>query len=189
MSSHFCRLLLALSFFNQLKMSGSSSLKRYQHGSGPHWALVTGSTNGMGFEWARQLAALGFSLLLHGRSAEKLETTRQSILDGLPSGRKSEVQIRPVVADAGANPPQLAELEAILSEGGLDLRVVVNNIGITNEEYPRFEDTSDEELIKMATLNMVFPSLVAKKTLPLLKKSQPSLMVNVSSLGAWAPSP
>lgn len=38
------------------------------------WAIITGSTNGIGAGFAEQLAEEGFNLILVGRSTAKLET-------------------------------------------------------------------------------------------------------------------
>lgn len=145
----------------------------------------------MGYEWALQLSKLGFSIALHGRSQEKLESTKEAIFKSLPEHLQGKVEVKTLRADAGALPtPDLGEINAFLEEPTLDLRVVINNIGITNEEYPLFETLSDESVLSMIHLNISFSTLLSKKCLPLLKKSPgPTLLVNVSSLGAWAPSP
>ena len=53
----------------------------------PHpndWAIVTGSTDGIGLEYARQLAKKGYNLLLLSRTQAKLEKVREEILqDGI----------------------------------------------------------------------------------------------------------
>lgn len=43
------------------------------------WAVVTGATDGIGREYALQLAKKGYSVLLVGRSPEKLKETSQEI--------------------------------------------------------------------------------------------------------------
>lgn len=181
-------------------MTTSNPLRRYTSTQVRAWALVTGSTNGMGYEWARQLALLGFSILLHGRSQAKLDEARGKILEEVHAAKSSsDVEVRALVADAGSTPPSLGDVGAVLdsfagSEGAErpegELRVVVNNIGITDESYPTLESLGDEDVIRMVSLNAVFPSLVAKRALPALKgASGPTLLINVSSLGAYAPSP
>src|ERR1700677_4920838 len=52
-----------------------SALPRYatrDHAGRRPWALLTGASDGIGLELARQLRRAGFSVLLHGRNATKL---------------------------------------------------------------------------------------------------------------------
>lgn len=163
----------------------SNPLKRYHHGSKPY-ALVTGSTGGMGEEWAKQLANLGFNLILHGRSNDKLSTLKSQI----QSSTNNSIDIQSFVSDASQNPPDLSQLSELLkSQQDLNLTIVINNIGVVGKGYPCLEENEDEEILKMIAGNAVFATMIASKTLASLKKSQPSLMVNITSLGAWAPSP
>jgi 17beta-estradiol 17-dehydrogenase / very-long-chain 3-oxoacyl-CoA reductase len=157
------------------------ALKKYQHGSS--WALVTGATSGMGQEWAYQLAALGFNVIIHGRNQSKLDSVKATIKTKSPS-----VEVKTAIADAGACPPKLDQLLDIF-KSGLKLTIVINNVGVVSQSYPLLEEVPEEELLSQVTTNAIFPTLVAHKTLPLLKQNQPSLMVNVASLGAWAPTP
>ena len=46
--------------------------KRYGPAS---WVIVTGGSDGIGAEYAEQMAGEGFNLVLIGKVAEKLETT------------------------------------------------------------------------------------------------------------------
>ena len=39
--------------------------------------LITGSTDGIGLATAKKLAALGYNILLHSRSATKVEETKE----------------------------------------------------------------------------------------------------------------
>lgn len=169
----------------------TNPLRRYSDAKsepGSQWALVTGSTGGIGYEWARQLAGLGFSVLLHGRNPEKLEKVKGEILSSLPDTLQNKVTITPVVADASAS--SLGDIATHLqSHPDLKLKVVVNNIGVVQEDYPLLETISDEDIIKTIATNVTFSTLVASKTLPFLKRNQPSLMINTSSLAAYAPGP
>ncbi|CAO1633734.1 unnamed protein product [Sympodiomycopsis kandeliae] len=167
----------------------TNPLRRYvDNKSDANWALVTGSTGGIGYEWARQLAGLGFSVLLHGRNPEKLEKVKADILQSLPSTLEGKVNIHPVIADAGAS--SLGDIASYLdSHPDLNLKVVVNNIGVVHEDYPLLENVSDDEIIKTISTNITFSTLIASKTLPSLKRNQPSLMINTSSLAAYAPGP
>lgn len=162
----------------------SNPLKRYAHGS-DNWALVTGATGGMGEEWALQLAALGFNIIVHGRNESKLASIKATIESKNPS-----IKVKTAIADAGACPPNLNQLRDILDpKSDLKLTIVINNVGVVSQSYPLLEEVPEKELLSQISTNAFFPTFVAQKSLPLLKRNQPSLMVNVTSLGAWAPSP
>lgn len=53
----------------------SQQLSKFKSRKAQTWALVTGCTSGIGLEFARQLAAKGFGIILVGR--------RQGALDDL----------------------------------------------------------------------------------------------------------
>lgn len=163
---------------------------------------MTGATLGMGEEWAHQLAALGFNLIIHGRSQAKLDAVRAAIL-----AKHATVDVKTAIADAGALPPNLGELEALLPalsqssssssssssspSPGKEARitVLINNIGVTSKAFPLFEEAPTEDLLQQIAINDVFPTILTQRVLPTLKRNQPSLIVNVTSMGAWAPSP
>lgn len=59
-----------LSLIKRTFLGAQVSTDRYGADS---WALVTGSTDGIGKEVARQLASRGFNIILMARSSEKLD--------------------------------------------------------------------------------------------------------------------
>src|SRR5271154_6519096 len=59
------------------------------------WALVTGSSDGIGKGIAYELCSHGFNVVLHGRNAEKLSRVQASLLAEYP-----KVQVRKVITDA-----------------------------------------------------------------------------------------
>ena len=66
--------------------------------------LVTGSTDGIGFETAGMLVSLGHHVLLHGRNPSKLEETAKTL-----SGRAGGGRIETYTADLS----RLAEAAAL----------------------------------------------------------------------------
>jgi len=71
---------MARSYFNQRDREGSVSngerLRALYKGGQRDFALVTGSSDGLGRVMALQLAKYGFNLVLVSRSADKLEKVR-----------------------------------------------------------------------------------------------------------------
>ncbi|HEY1818869.1 MAG TPA: SDR family NAD(P)-dependent oxidoreductase [Trebonia sp.] len=80
-------------------------------------ALVTGATSGIGRAAAKALAALGASVIVHGRSAERGEQVVKEI--GAASG-----QARFIAADLS----QVAEIDRLAKQAG-PVDILVNNAG------------------------------------------------------------
>jgi NAD(P)-dependent dehydrogenase (short-subunit alcohol dehydrogenase family) len=140
--------------------------------------LVTGSTDGLGRALARQLAAEGATVLLHGRDPAKGEETMRRI-------RASTGSADPAfyLADLSSL-AQVRELAArILSERDR-LDVLVNNAGIGRGTGER-EVSADGYELRFAVMYLA-PYLLTQLLEPLLVESAPARIVNVSS-GGQAP--
>jgi short-subunit dehydrogenase len=64
------------------------------------WALVTGSSFGIGRSFAMELAQRGMNIILHARTKGKLEEVKHEITAAFPT-----IQVRIIVQDA-VNDPQ-----------------------------------------------------------------------------------
>uniref|UniRef100_A0A915KC79 Uncharacterized protein n=1 Tax=Romanomermis culicivorax TaxID=13658 RepID=A0A915KC79_ROMCU len=62
-----------------------------------HWAVITGSTDGIGKGYAKELARRHMNLLLISRNAEKLDSTKKEIADEC-----KEIEIRTLAFDFGS---------------------------------------------------------------------------------------
>jgi 17beta-estradiol 17-dehydrogenase / very-long-chain 3-oxoacyl-CoA reductase len=89
------------------------------------WAVVTGATDGIGREYAVQLAKMGYSVLVVGRTAAKLSEVAQQI--AAAGGAAQEL----VVDFSHATQADYARVSAAVE--GKDVRVLVNNVGVS---YP-----------------------------------------------------
>ena len=67
-----------LSAFRIFLLSKIRSLSNFKERYGP-WAIVTGATDGIGKEYARELARLGVNIILMSRSLDKLTKVAQEI--------------------------------------------------------------------------------------------------------------
>lgn len=161
-----------------------SALPRYKHGERRSWALVTGATDGIGRALAEELCLRGFAVLLHGRNRSKLESTRDEIQRSVPGAH-----LDTVLADAThCLENDIARIreraETLASEEGAKLTVLVNNVGGLNYE-PRFQDFDEmdgEDIDRTMNLNARFPTRLTHALMPLLKRNQPSLVMNVGSM-------
>jgi short-subunit dehydrogenase len=134
--------------------------------------VITGASEGIGAELARQLSAEKPYLVLAARSAERLESVAA---DCRARGARTLVQATDVTDDAQCR--VLIE-RAVDAFGRLD--VLVNNAGVSMHAW--FEDTTDfstyERLLRVNFLSCV---ALTRFALPHLKKSR-GLIVGVSSM-------
>jgi NAD(P)-dependent dehydrogenase (short-subunit alcohol dehydrogenase family) len=136
--------------------------------------LVTGATDGLGRALARELARRGATVLLHGRDQERLEETRREIEQVTGSDR-----LRGYRADLSSL-QQVRRLGREVAAQQARLDVLVNNAGIAGEG-PR-ELSADGHELRFA-VNYLAPFLLTQLLLPLLRRSAPARVVNVSSVG------
>ena len=135
--------------------------------------LVTGATDGLGRRVARELAAKGATVLLHGRNPERLEAT----LEELRSQTGSE-KANLYLADLSSLAAVRDLADRILSEHDR-LDVLVNNAGIIVRERRESEDGYELTF----AVNYLSHFLLTRLLLPLLKDSAPARIVNVASAG------
>src|SRR6185437_7728331 len=143
--------------------------------------LVTGATDGLGRALVAELAASGADVLVHGRDEGRGRDTLADIRDRTPDAR-----VRFVCADLAS----LAEVRDLADQvkretGRLD--VLVNNagIGFTTGGEERREESLDGYELRFA-VNYLAGYLLTRLLLPLLERSAPARIVNVSSAGQAA---
>ncbi|HKK00656.1 MAG TPA: SDR family NAD(P)-dependent oxidoreductase [Desulfuromonadales bacterium] len=142
--------------------------------------LITGSTDGLGRATARELAALGATVLIHGRNRERLEQSRAEIID--VTGNRN---IKGYLADLS----ELAQVRRLAEDVGAKnqrLDMLINNAGIGagNVKKPRRELSADGVELRFA-VNYLAPFLLTRLLLPRLKASAPARIINVSSVGQF----
>ncbi len=136
--------------------------------------LITGSTDGIGLVTAKLLASQGHTLLLHGRSLDKLERVRESL-----SSIKTVGKIETYVADLSSLTETKSLAEQVLSDySGLD--VLINNAGV----YKTPDSVTNSGIDIRVMVNTLAPYLLTKRLLKLMNKD--SRVINVSS-AAQAP--
>ncbi|MEO0699705.1 MAG: SDR family NAD(P)-dependent oxidoreductase [Pseudomonadota bacterium] len=86
--------------------------------------LITGSTDGIGLGAARALASEGHRVLLHGRSADKLEAAKADIAASAP-----HAEIATYRADL-SNPQEVVDLAKAVASGEERIDALLNNAGV-----------------------------------------------------------
>ena len=87
------------------------------------YALITGATGGLGKAFVYETAKDGYSLLLTGRSQEKLTALREELAVGFP-----HVEVRLYAADLSSLESRMQFMEQIAQEG-LKISLLVNVAG------------------------------------------------------------
>jgi 17beta-estradiol 17-dehydrogenase / very-long-chain 3-oxoacyl-CoA reductase len=173
-----------LRFIHLYTRTGSLSRYHYPSRTSSPWALITGSSDGIGLGFAHELAAKGFNIILHGRNPSKLSSV-QSLL----SKQYPNVRFKVVVADSSLTGPEmLSDIERIVeSLKGVHLTVLVNNVGGPppgmTPLYVTFGESKAKDIDATIALNICFTALLTNKILPLWKESSsPRLILNVGSI-------
>ncbi|KAK5628973.1 hypothetical protein RRF57_004688 [Xylaria bambusicola] len=168
---------------------------RYTDGTGQSpWALVTGSSSGIGKNLAFELAGQGFNVVLHGRSPSKLETVRDELRLAYP-----DTEIRIIVADASqCHRPDAVDFARIRDEiASLHLTVLINCAGAgPSPAFSGLETYGRDTIVDSLHLNAVFPTLLTATLLPVLRgqyrdgehtsgalmRPRPALIINIGSV-------
>ena len=132
--------------------------------------LVTGSTHGIGLATARALAAMGATVLVHGRDLERARATAERI--GRDTGNRD---VRAVQADFA----ELAQVRRLAAElaAAPRLDVLVNNAGVMGARGARSADGYDLTF----AVNHLAPFLLTNLLLGKLRQSAPARIVVVAS--------
>jgi len=141
-------------------------------------ALVTGSTDGVGRFVAQKLAEDGWRVLVHGRDRSR--------------GERVVAEVR---SKGGAADFLPADLSTLAGVNGLAERVqattdrlelLINNAGIGSGGAAGTRQTSGDGHELRFAVNYLAGFALTRVLLPLLKRSAPARIVNVSSLGQQA---
>lgn len=135
----------------------------------PKTILLTGATDGIGLLAARKFAALGHTLLLHGRSADKMTRVKAELEAEFP-----DVTFESYLAD-------LSDLSAVksmanaLKENNDKIDVLINNAGVLKTPDVITKDGLDIRFV----VNMLAPLLLSECLMPLIPNT--GRILNLSS--------
>jgi NAD(P)-dependent dehydrogenase (short-subunit alcohol dehydrogenase family) len=136
-----------------------------------HTVLVTGATDGLGLEIARRLAASGVKVLAHGRSEEKLGRVVSELGDNAEA----------YLAELGSLEETRTLAQKVAAEHA-ELDILINNAGVATMERQTSADGYELDF----AVNYLSHFLITLELLPVLRKTDGSRIVNVSSIGQAA---
>lgn len=138
-------------------------------------ALVTGSTAGIGWATARELALEGAHVVLNGRDPARLASALKRIQAECP-----QAVVRGVAADLST----AAGCQQLLRDAG-ELDILVNNLGIF--EPKPFEQISDDDWTRFFEVNVMSGVRLARHHLPAMKARNWGRIVFISSESGICP--
>lgn len=147
------------------------------------WAVITGASDGLGKEFALQLARSGFNILLVSRTASKLATLEDEIKAKNPS-----VQTKSVSMDyAQNNDADFENLKAAIDE--LDVAVLINNVGKSHSIPVPFALTPEDEMNDIITINCTGTLRTTQLVVPGMAQRKRGLVLTMGSFGGLLPTP
>lgn len=143
------------------------------------WAIVTGASGGLGLEFARQLAARGYHLVLVARSRSRLENAAHTLA---ASGR--QIRIAPLdLSQPDASTALVGQTDA----WGLTPTVLVNNAGCG--DWGRFLDRPLEPIDAMVRLNVAALVQLSHHYGRRMRDRRHGYLLQVASTAAFQPVP
>ncbi|MEJ2596355.1 MAG: SDR family NAD(P)-dependent oxidoreductase [bacterium] len=133
--------------------------------------LITGATDGIGKQTALELASMGHQILLHGRNSDRAERARDEI-----SHHAGHQQVSYYLADL-SDFKSIRQMAEQVRQDHDKIDVLLNNAGVLNMDKVILPNGLEETFM----VNHLAHFSLTLQLLPLLKKSQESRIVNVSS--------
>lgn len=133
-------------------------------------ALVTGATSGIGYAIARELAARGAEIVVHGRSAERGAKTVRDIENAGGTARF-------VAADLN----DADDVRRLASEAG-PVDILINNAGIY--EFGATTETDDATFDEHFNINVRAPYILVQQLVPGMVERGGGTVVNISTVVA-----
>jgi len=152
------------------------------------WAIVTGSTSGIGKEYADYLAKKGMSLLIISRSAHKLEDQSKELA-------AHGVEVRYLSYDftdvSATRETFYAALDKLLNEldkdGGVGL--LINNVGTANQYPQSLVELTEEDCNGMINCNIHSTVFMTRAVIKYMSGKNKGAIISVSSGSGLVPSP
>lgn len=158
-------------------LSPSVSLDHYGAKKGG-WAVITGASDGIGRQFAIQLAKAGFNVFLIARSEDKLKNVAMEV-------EKFNVQAKVHVFDFS----NALDTDLLSSLSALEIRVLVNNAATNHSGSMNFDLESKRVIRDIIRVNVESPLLLTHEVLQMMNKQVPCLILNIGSFAGMCPQP
>jgi 17beta-estradiol 17-dehydrogenase / very-long-chain 3-oxoacyl-CoA reductase len=149
------------------------------------WAVVTGSTDGIGKAVALELSSKHkMNIVLVSRSGQKLHATAKEIADGAAG-----VETRTIELDFNTAADENFAQHVTRVTDDLDVALLVNNAGCSYEHAERFELLDPSRVSMLINLNVLALTKLTHAILPKMLENKSGAIVNVSSASSLVSEP
>ncbi|KAF2877452.1 hypothetical protein BDV95DRAFT_625336 [Massariosphaeria phaeospora] len=153
---------------------------------GPHgsWALITGASDGIGKEFALSLAQKGYNLILVSRTESKLA----SFASDISAKYGPKVNTKTLAMDFAQNKDSdYTALKKLVD--GLDISILVNNVGLSHSIPVPFVETPAKEMNDIVVINCLGTLRITQLVAPGMVSRKRGLILTMASFGGFFPTP
>ena len=155
-----------------------------------HTALVTGAAGGIGFEFAKELASCGATLILLDISAGNLNKAKVHLksFSISRSGSKefSDLRIHLLPLDLTSE-KLIEEVERFCNQNSLEPDILINNAGIFS--FKPISETATHKIEAFIDIHVRAVTLLSQWFVNKRKFFGSGWMLNMSSMSCWMPMP
>ncbi len=143
-------------------------------------AIITGASSGIGKDMARILAEKSYDLVLIARSGNKLNEIKHELQD------KFNIKVFIIIIDLSL--PESPEIiSKIIEDNTIKVDILINNAGYgINEYFVNIPFERENAMLNLLINNQVY---LTKLLIPEMIKNKSGFIMNVSSTGAFQPTP
>jgi NAD(P)-dependent dehydrogenase (short-subunit alcohol dehydrogenase family) len=149
-------------------------------------ALVTGSTDGIGLVTAKNLAAKGFHVLIHGRDEQRVKSAVKAVTSFQQAQSSSSSLVIPLpaqdISTTTGCEKLVTDVLATCQERNLKLQVLMNNAGVYSEDLI----LTSEGLELTLAVNVVAPFVITSLLLEKLLEAKSRIVIasSISQCGS-----
>lgn len=148
------------------------------------WAVITGASDGIGKEYALALAAKGYNLVLVSRTESKLSALAADI----SAKYGSKVSTKILAMDFALNNDlDYGRLNKLIE--GLDVSILINNVGLSHSIPVPFIETPQREMTDIIMINCLATLRVTQIIAPGMVSRKRGLILTMASFGGAFPTP
>ena len=147
------------------------------------WVVISGATDGIGLEYAREFARRKHSLILLGRNETKLQKVKDELKSII-----QEKNIITILCDfEKATIDDYKEIADKIDSSKREIGILINNAGVMYRSPNKLLEQSKKDDWAQITVNCTATVLITRACLAGMAKRKKGLIINLSSCAAYRP--